>query len=91
MAVSEVRTQIYLERAQHEALKRVAARRALSMAQVVREAIALYLDEPAERRRRTARDDPAWSVLEAARKIGGSGRADGAAQVEEDLYGPLLP
>lgn len=89
MALSEVRTQIYLERTQHEALKRVAARRSLSMAQVVREAIALYLGEPAEKRSRKSRRDPAWSLLEAAREIGGSGRADGAAQVEEDLYGPL--
>ncbi len=90
MAVSEVRTQIYLKQSQHEALKRVAARRSVSMAHVVREAITRYLGEPAGRdREATRRQDPAWSLLETAREIGGSGRTDGAERLEEELYGPI--
>lgn len=89
MAFSEVRTQIYLERSQHEALKRVATRRSVSMAQVVREAIALYLGKRDARKRPADQRDPAWSLIEAAREIGGSGCSDGAARVEEDLYGPI--
>jgi hypothetical protein len=91
MAATEVRTQVYLERSQHEALKRVATRRSVSMAQVVREAITLYLDKPVSQGPPADRRDPAWSLLEAAREIGGSGRTDGAARVEEDLYGPIAP
>lgn len=87
MAVSEVRTQIYLERSQHEALKRAASRRSISMAQAVREAITHYLRKPNDRAQATARRDPAWSLLEAAEQIGGSDRSDGATMIEEDLYG----
>lgn len=88
MALSEIRTQIYLERSQHDTLKRVAARRSVSMAQVVREAIKDYLDEPPAQVRPEQRD-PVWALVQAAREIGGSGRTDGATRVEEDLYGPI--
>ena len=91
MAVSEIRTQIYLERRQHEALKRVAARRSVSMAAVVREAIAAYLDESSRRSRPADRRDPAWTLMERVGEIGGSGHRDGSLRVEEDLYGPIEP
>ncbi len=90
MAVAEVRTQIYLRQSQHEALKRVATTRSVSMAQIVREAIARYLGElsgPADTT--TGRQDPAWSLLDVAGEIGGSGTKDGAERLEEELYGPV--
>lgn len=89
MAVSEVRTQIYLERSQHEALKRLATRRAVSMAQVVREAITTYLASPGENRRPADRSDPAWTLLEAVHGIGGSGGGEVASRADEELYGPI--
>lgn len=89
MSLSEVRTQIYLERRQHEALKRMAARRSVSMAQVVREAIARFLGEPTPGGNSPPCDqDPAWSLLDTAREIGGSGSAQSAERLEEELYGP---
>lgn len=93
MPVSEVRTQIYLDREQHEALKRAAKKRSISMAQVVREAVAVYLTD-APPSSPSADDaayvaDPAWRLLEAAEEIGGSGRRDGASRLEEELYGPV--
>lgn len=89
MAVAEVRTQIYLNQSQHEALKRMATRRSVSMAQIVREAIARYLGEPSGADGTTAESqDPAWSLLDVAHEIGGSGTTDGAERLEEELYGP---
>jgi len=60
------------------------------MAQIVREAVARYLGEP-ERAAvaTTERQDPAWSLLDTAREIGGSGTRDGAERLEEELYGPV--
>lgn len=54
MPVTEHRTQIYLTARQHQAAKRLAARRGLSLAGVVREALSEYLaaaerDTPAAR------------------------------------------
>ncbi len=90
MAVAEVRTQIYLSQSQHEALKRLATKRSASMAQIVREAIARYLGEPSRAAGATAeRRDPAWSLLDVAREIGGSGTSVGAERLEEELYGPV--
>ncbi|MCP4200481.1 MAG: hypothetical protein GY769_00930, partial [bacterium] len=34
-------------------------------------------------------DDPAWRLFEAAEQIGGSGAAEGASRLEEELYGPV--
>jgi hypothetical protein len=95
MALSEVRTQIYLERWQHQALKRAAKRRAVTMAQVVREAVASYLaDEPEPERdprdnRQTYLADPLWKLPEIAETIGGSGEHAEASRLEEELYGPV--
>jgi len=93
MPVSEIRTQIYLQREQHEALKRAARARAVSMAQVVREAVASYLGLLAQEETAVKEEaypaDPAWKILEVAERIGGSGHRDGAANLEEELYGPI--
>ncbi len=93
MAVSDVRTQIYLDREQHEALKRAAKERSISMAQVVREAVAVYLgDEPSSgvlADDHAYLNDSAWRLLDSARQIGGSGTSDGASRLEEELYGPV--
>lgn len=94
MAVSEVRTQIYLEREQHEALKRAARQRAVSMARIIREAIATYLVERGWVTTELMHDDAyladaAWKIPSIADEIGGSGREDGAARLEEELYGPI--
>jgi hypothetical protein len=90
MAVAEVRTQISLNQSQHEALKRMATRRSVSMAQIVREAIARYLVEPSRTADTTTeRQDAAWSLLDVAHEIGGSGTKDGAERLEEELYGPV--
>ena len=96
MAVSEVRTQIYLDRRQHEALKRAAKERAISMAQVVREAVAKYLFDqtPADPDPLSGEDayraDPAWEFLERAQEIGGSGTSEDASRLEEELYGSIV-
>ena len=95
MPIAEVRTQIYLQRDQHRALKRAAKKRSISMAQAVREAVASYLiDETSSSS--TAADnengylsDSAWKLLEAAEEIGGSGSHENAARLEEELYGPI--
>ncbi|MCP3960228.1 MAG: ribbon-helix-helix protein, CopG family [bacterium] len=94
MAVSEVRTQIYLDHEQHEALKRAAKDRSVSMAQVVREAVAVYLTEEIPLVAGSESDDayladPAWQLLEVAEEIGGSGCSDGASRLEDELYGPI--
>jgi hypothetical protein len=95
MALTEVRTQIYLERRQHQALKRAARKRCVTMAQVVREAVADYLAaEPGPERdpRRDERAylaDPIWSLPEIAESIGGSGDSADASRLEDELYGPV--
>ena len=93
MAVSEVRTQIYLDHEQHEALKRAAKDRSVSMAQVVREAVAVYLGEEGSSGVLPDQDayfaDPAWRLVETAERIGGSEEPDGASRLEEELYGPV--
>jgi hypothetical protein len=95
MALSEVRTQIYLERRQHQALKRAAKKRSVTMAQVVREAVATYLAEEPEPERDPRRAeqaylaDPIWKLPEIAAAIGGSGKGADASHLEDELYGPV--
>jgi Ribbon-helix-helix protein, copG family len=95
MPVSEVRTQIYLEEQQHQALKRAAAARSVSMAQVVREAVAAYVASETgagpdpQRDEATYLADAAWGLPEAAEAIGGSEDGADASRLEEDLYGPV--
>lgn len=91
MAKSEVRTQIYLERRQHEALKREAKRRDVSMAQVVREAVSEYLAEPAGVQGLSSaeyRADPIWELPIGCEDFEGFGRNDAAENHDEILYGP---
>lgn len=95
MPISEVRTQIYLEERQHDALKRAAKERSVSMAQVVREAVAAYLvDERAGGPDPFRNDDvycadPAWGLLDMAGAIGGSQEGADASRLDEDLYGDV--
>jgi hypothetical protein len=89
MKVAEVRTQIYLSREQHRELQRAADMRSVSMAKVIRDALAEYLDrqpetEPAPRR------DAAFGLLDEAARIGGSGLAEAdASRLDDELYGPI--
>ena len=93
MAISEVRTQIYLDHQQHEALKLAAKERSVSMAQVVREAVAVYLEHDGSAGGSPSEDaylaDPAWQLLEISEQASGSGCTDGASRLEEELYGPV--
>ena len=89
MSISEIRTQIYLERSQHKALKRLAHKRSISMAQVVREAVESYvtkaeLDEMTEE---SYMSDPAWSLPEVGERFEGTGRRDASANHDLLLYG----
>lgn len=92
MAVSEIRTQIYLEREQHEALKREAKRRGVSMAQVVREAVSAYLVESPGAQGMSDEEylaDPIWDLPIGSEEFEGFGRSDAAENHDEILYGPL--
>lgn len=95
MPVSEVRTQIYLEEEQHRALKRAAEARRVSMAQVVREAVAAYIVDDRAVQPDPLRDeaayltDAAWDILEVAQPIGGSEEGADASRLDDELYGPV--
>ena len=86
MAEKEVRTQIYLERWQHEALKERAAEESVSMAHLIREAVTAYL---AEARQESIdweayMNDPIWRIREVVEELGPSGIEDGS--VNHDYY-----
>ncbi len=86
--LAEARTQIYLPRDQHRELQRVARERETSMAQVVREAVDLYLAHlggPTALDDEAFRNDPIWSLPERARDFG---RDDAARDHDTLLYGP---
>ena len=95
MPVSEVRTQIYLQEEQHEALKRAAEARSVSMAQVVREAVAAYVGSEGAASPDPLRDeavylaDSAWGLLDIAESIGGSEEGADVSRLDEELYGPV--
>jgi len=90
MGIAEVRTQIYLPREQHRALKRAAKLQSVSMAQLIRDAVEEYLDRGAAAARGPDREDPAFMLLEKAKEIGGSGLPDADARDHDDeLYGPV--
>ena len=63
------------------------------MAQVVREAVAVYLaDGPSSgvlADDHAYLEDPAWRLFETAEQIGGSGEPADASRLEEELYGPI--
>ena len=86
----EVRTQIYLERSQHEALKRKAAAKSTSMAQIIREAVAVYLaqaDTDDDFDWEAYKNDPLWKIREIAEELGPSGIPDGSINHDHYLYG----
>lgn len=78
VATSEVRTQIYLPRRLHQALRRAARRRGVSMAQLLREAA-----EEAVRRARPADEDPLADLIGIIR----GAPADLAEHHDRYLYG----
>jgi hypothetical protein len=89
MAEYEVRTQIYLERTQHDALKRLAGEKSVSMAQLVREAVATYLQNEefgGELTPQAYFDDPIWKIPQIADELGPSGRSDASADHDKYIY-----
>ena len=91
MGVSEVRTQIYLPREQHRELKRTAERRSVSMAQLIREALAEFLSHEPGRGKggESERPDPVTRFFAAVEEIGGSEEGADASRSKEELYGPV--
>jgi hypothetical protein len=86
----EVRTQIYLEKSQHEALKQKAAEKSTSMAQIIREAVAVYLaqsEEDDDFDWEAYKNDPIWKIREIAEELGPSGIVDGSINHDHYLYG----
>lgn len=84
-----VRTQIYLKKKQHEALKRLAEEKSVSMAHLVREAVAGYLterdaDETLDEE--AYLNDPLWKIPEIARQLGPSGITEGSVNHDEVVY-----
>lgn len=96
MSISEKRTQIYLTQEQHEELQKAAAERSVSMAHVVREAVATYLAEPsgvAELPRGLDAEaylaDSAWRIPEVGESFEDADWPDDAAENHDTyLYGP---
>lgn len=82
MAASEVRTQIYLPRRLHLALRRAARARGVSMAQLLREAA-----EEAVRRATPRREDPLGDLIGVIRDA----PADLAECHDHYLYGAPRP
>lgn len=88
MATYDIRTQIYLGQEQHEALKKLAAEKSVSMAQVIREAVATYLLQAEAGEEdfdlEEYLNDPLWKIPEMAEELGPSGVSDGS--VNHDYY-----
>ncbi len=85
----EVRTQIYLEKAQHEALKQKAAEKSTSMAQIIREAVAIYLtqsDMDEVFSQNAYLDDPIWKIPEVAQNFEGTGFPNAAEDHDKYIY-----
>ncbi len=86
----EVRTQIYLEKAQHEALKRKAAEKSTSMASLIREAVAIYLtqaDADDGFDWESYKNASIWKIRGIAEGLGPSGISDGSINHDHYLYG----
>ena len=83
MAVSEVRTQIYLPKQLYQRLKRLAERRKVSQAAIVRDALEAHLKQelPAS----AWENDPIWNI------VGAFASREGDLSVRHDdyLYGPI--
>ncbi len=90
MPISEVRTQIYLDKELHQSLKAFARARAVSMAQVVRDAVGAYMvreQKPLSEDLHQA--DPIWNLPEAGESFDGELRSDAAERHDDYLYGPV--
>ena len=86
----EIRTQIYLEKTQHEALKQKAAQKSTSMAQIIREAVAVYLaqtDVDDDFDWEAYKNNSIWKIREIAEELGPCGIPDGAINHDHYLYG----
>ena len=83
MAVSEVRTQIYLPKQLYQRLKRLAERRKVSQAAIVRDALEAHLKQelPAS----AWENDPIWNIVGA----GKSDKGDLSVRHDDYLYGPI--
>ena len=81
MAVSEVRTQIYLPKQLYQRLKRLAERRNTSQAAIVREALEQHLKQ----QQAAWENDPIWKI------VGAFASREGDLSVRHDdyLYGPI--
>jgi hypothetical protein len=90
MSTYDIRTQIYLEQAQHEALKQLAAEKSVSMAQLIREAVAAYLvQEASEQEEFDAEsylNDPIWNIIEVGDQFEGTGWSDAAENHDYYIY-----
>lgn len=91
MSTYDIRTQIYLAQAQHEALKQLATEKSVSMAQLIREAVAAYIvQEKAEQGDfdlEAYLNDPIWKIPDIAEELGDSGMTDGSVNHDYYLYG----
>lgn len=87
----EVRTQIYLDKAQHEALKKKAGEQSVSMAHLIREAVAAYLAQEQTDENDLDWDaymnDPIWHIEEIVRDLGPTGLPNAAVNHDYYLYG----
>ena len=93
MSELDIRTQIYLAKEQHEALKQKATEKSVSMAHLIREAVATYLvqldKEETEVDSQTYLNDPIWQIPTIAQELGPSGFSDLAENHDEYLYGQV--
>ncbi len=79
------RKQIYIEKDQDERLKRAAADRKVSEAEIIREAIDRYLDMKSPPVLESIEDHPIWKMVGAADEPGGV--TDGSVNYKFYLYG----
>lgn len=85
----EIRTQIYLDKAQHEALKQKAAQKSTSMAQIIREAVAVYLAQSEAEDDfdlEAYLDDPVWKIPKVAQRFEGTGFPNAAENHDDYIY-----
>lgn len=86
-----VRTQIYLERDQHQTLKQMAAAGQVSMAHLIREAVTLYLAQDKgmtteEFDQEVYLNDPIWQLPKLGEQFGGTGWHDAAENHDHYIY-----
>jgi hypothetical protein len=83
------RKQIYLDAEQDDELKELARREQKSVSALIREAVAIYLDEHAVPKLKRPEDHPLWGLIGIA---GGEDMpADGSINHDRDLYGGERP